>query len=270
MTLTDHRRGPLKWSEEDEINWRKWKDERDPEAGNVLVRKYLPLVDYVVHRLALHLPHTVQKGDLKSLGLQGLLDALDKFDLQRGLQFETYANFRIRGAIMDGLRQNDWIPRSVRDKARKIEEAYTVLEQKKQRSVTDREISEFLGLSEREVNQVLADASLSIMISVDEPLYDEEEHEIGRYNMIVNTNAESPEIYLDEQLLKETLAEAIDRLPEKEKIVVSLAYFDDMTFTEIAEILDLSTSRISQLHSKAICRLKAALSTEREFVSSGS
>jgi len=255
-----------KWTNEEIDTWNKWREERDQEAGNYLVTKYLPLVDYVVHRLSISLPHTVLKDDLKSFGFNGLLDAIDKFDFARGLQFETYASWRIKGAIIDGLRQNDWIPRSIRDKARKIEEAYTLLEQEYLRSVSDQEVSQYLGISEEEVNKVIVEASLSSVMSIDEPIYDDEEHQIGRYSMISNTNAESPEAVLHQEFIKETLKMSIDRLPEKEKIVVSLFYFEEMNLTEIAEIMNLSTSRISQLHSKAMLRLKASMNNEKEHV----
>lgn len=254
MKLTDK-----KWSTQDRDNWIKWKEEKDQEAGNAIVSKYLSLVEYVVHRLSISLPHSVQKDDLKSFAFNGLLDAIEKFDIDRGLQFETYAGWRIKGAIIDGLRQNDWIPRSVRDKARKIEEAYSVLEQDKLRSISDEEVSQFLGMSEEEINRVILDASLSTITSIDEPIYDEENHQIGRYNVISNTNAELPENHIHQQFVKDTLRSVINRLPEKEKIVVSLVYFEEMNLTEIAEILGLSTSRISQLHSKAMVRLKAAM-----------
>lgn len=252
-----------KWLESDQENLTKWKVERDQVAGNALVVKFIPLVDYVVNRISVSLPDTVHKSDLKSLALQGLLDALEKFDPERGLQFETYASFRIRGAIIDGLRQSDWVPRSVRDKARRIEEAYIQLEQEKLRTIKDEEVCELLGMTHEELSQVLVSASLSSMISIDEPVYDDEEHQADRYNIISNGLADSPEAHINEQILKDALSNVIDRLPEKEKIVVSFVYFEDLNLTEIAEILGLSTSRISQLHSKAMLRLKAAMQKER-------
>jgi RNA polymerase sigma factor for flagellar operon FliA len=255
-----------KWDDAEIDIWRKWREDRHQDSGNIIVSKYLPLVDYVVHRLSISLPHTVQKDDLKSFGFNGLLDAIDKFDFSRGLQFETYASWRIKGAIIDGLRQNDWIPRSIRDKARKIEEAYTILEQEKLRSVTDQEVSQYLGINESEVNRIIVEASLSAVTSIDEPIYDDEEHQIGRYNMIKNQQAESPESHMHQQYVKEILTEAIERLPEKEQMVVALFYFEEMNLTEIAEILGLSTSRISQLHSKAVLRLKAAMVKEKDHV----
>lgn len=255
-----------KWSADDLENWRKWQEQRDPEAGNALVAKYVNLVDFVVRRLSISLPHTVNKDDLYSYGFNGLLDALNKFEISRGLQFETYASWRIKGAIIDGLRQLDWVPRTVRDKARKIEEAYAFLEQVNLRSVSDKEVSHFLGISEEEVNQTIMDTSLSTLISIDEPIYDEEDNQTGRFNTIMNPRAESPEVHIHQEFVKNVLTDAVDRLPDKEKIVVSLVYFEEMNLTEIAEILGLSTSRISQLHSKAMTRLKAALVKEQEHM----
>lgn len=248
-----------KWSQEDLDNWSKWQDDNDPEAGNIIVAKYLPLVEFVVHRLAVNLPHSVHKDDLMSFGFNGLLDAIKKFDVSRGLQFETYATFRIRGAVIDGLRQSDWLPRSVRERARKIEEAYAILEQEKMRSVSEKEVAEYLGVTPEEVNQIIVDTSLSTVSSIDEPIYDEENHQTERVNMILNERAELPEVHIHQQFIKDTLTEVINRLPEKEKIVISLFYFEELNLTEIAEVLDLSTSRISQLHSKAMLRLKSSL-----------
>lgn len=248
-----------KWSQEDLDNWSKWQDDNDPEAGNIIVAKYLPLVEFVVHRLAVNLPHSVHKDDLMSFGFNGLLDAIKKFDVSRGLQFETYATFRIRGAVIDGLRQSDWLPRSVRERARKIEEAYAILEQEKMRSVSEKEVAEYLGVTPEEVNQIIVDTSLSTVSSIDEPIYDEENHQTERVNMILNERAELPEAHIHQQFIKDTLTEVINRLPEKEKIVISLFYFEELNLTEIAEVLDLSTSRISQLHSKAMLRLKSSL-----------
>ncbi|WP_202077132.1 FliA/WhiG family RNA polymerase sigma factor [Caldalkalibacillus salinus] len=246
--------------------WTKWKENKDQEAGNYLVSQYFTLVEYVVNRMAIGLPHSVQRDDLISFGSHGLLDAFDKFDTERGLKFETYASWRIKGAIIDGLRKTDWLPRSVRDKARKIEEAYAKLEQETLRAVTDKEVSAFLGMDEEEINRVLQDTTISSLMSIDEPIYDEEDHQTGRFNMIENEHADKPEEYIHKQYLKDTLATGINKLPEKEKLVVSLFYYEELNLTEIAEVLELSTSRISQLHSKAILRLKNALHQEQELM----
>lgn len=256
----------LKWTEEDLDNWRQWKHEKDREAGNYLVYKYEALVDYVVHRMSISLPQNVDKDDLKSLGYNGLLDAFEKFELERGLQFETYASWRIKGAIIDGLRQIDWLPRSIREKSKKIEEALSTLEQEKLRTVSDKEISDYLNIPVDEIQQVLVSASLSTMLSIDEPVYDDEDQQIGRYNMIQNDDVDSPDSHIEKQHIKETLAQAIEKLSEKEQLVISLFYFEEMNLTEIAEILSLSTSRISQIHSKAMLKLKASVTTENAMV----
>nr|WP_217365060.1 MULTISPECIES: FliA/WhiG family RNA polymerase sigma factor [Brevibacillus] len=237
-----------------------WKQEGSREAEVDLITKFLPLVDKVANRLAINLPANVDKDDLISYGRFGLLDALAKFDHTRGLQFETYAMWRIRGAMIDGLRENDWIPRTVRDKAKKIEEAYTTLEQQMLRMPTDQEVSEYLGISEKDLQQVFLETSLASMVSIDEAVGEEDEQKTARHSYIVDELTPRPESVAEVSSLKEVLVGVIDKLPEKERLVVSLFYFEELTLSEIAEIMSLSPSRISQLHSKALFRLRSALS----------
>ncbi|WP_232697057.1 FliA/WhiG family RNA polymerase sigma factor [Brevibacillus daliensis] len=239
--------------------WLEWKEHGSREAEIALVEKFLPLVNKVAMRLSIGLPNNVDKDDLISYGRFGLLDALNKFDYKRGLQFETYAMWRIRGAMIDGLRENDWIPRTVRDKAKKIEEAYTHLEQHLLRSPTDEEVSQHLGVSEKELKQVMFDTSLSSMLSIDEAVGDEEEQKIARHSYLIDELIISPESAAELHNLKEVLIQTIDKLPEKERLVVTLFYFEELTLSEIAEVMSLSPSRISQLHSKAIFRLRNTL-----------
>jgi len=239
--------------------WMEWKENGSREAELELVEKFLPLVNKVAMRLSIGLPNNVDKDDLISYGRFGLLDALNKFDYKRGLQFETYAMWRIRGAMIDGLRENDWIPRTVRDKAKKIEEAYTYLEQNLLRSPTEKEVSVHLGITEKEVQQVMYDTSLSSMLSIDEAVGDEDEQKIARHAYLIDDLMPNPENVAQMQNLKEVLTQAIDKLPEKERLVVSLFYFEELTLSEIAEVMSLSPSRISQLHSKAIFRLRNTL-----------
>ena len=253
-----------KLSKEELEYWEGWQRERDPEAGNYLVERYMPLVDYVIQRFMISLPKTVDKDDIRSLAFEGLLDAFDKFNLERDLKFETYAAWRIKGAIIDGLRHNDWLPRSVREKVKKIEKAYAVLEQENNHSVTDAEVSKFLGITKAELNKTVSEAALSTMISMDENPY-EDNNQIGKYNIVGNGEAGTPERRLYERTIREALAAAIGRLPEKEKIVVSLCYFEDLKLTEIAEVLGVSVSRVSQLHSKAILRLHSATLSVHEY-----
>ncbi|MBO8162480.1 MAG: FliA/WhiG family RNA polymerase sigma factor [Brevibacillus sp.] len=239
--------------------WIAWKEEGNRQAETELIEQFIPLVHKVVNRLAIGLPNNVDKDDLVSYGRFGLLDAINKFDHTRGLKFETYAMWRIRGAIIDGLRENDWIPRTVREKAKKIEEAYTVLEQKFLRTPSDQEVCEYLGISEQELHQVVYDTSLASMVSIDETVGEEDEQKTARHSYIIDEISPCPESVAEVRSLKEVLTRAIDKLPEKERLVVSLFYFEELTLSEIAEVMGLSPSRISQLHSKAIFRLRSAL-----------
>ncbi|PYI50392.1 FliA/WhiG family RNA polymerase sigma factor [Paenibacillus flagellatus] len=237
--------------------WKQWKSEGLLSAKQALVEHYLPLVDYVVGRLLIGLPKNVSRDDLSSYGIMGLIDAIEKFDYERGLQFETYASWRIRGAIIDGLRQGDWVPRSVREKAKKIEDAYQKLEQHYLRSVTDAEISSYLNVSEKEFQHMLQEISITTVCSFDDPIKEEESE--TRLSLMVDEKARNPEYKVNEFFLKESLAKAIDKLTEKERTVVSLFYYEELSLSEIAEVMSLSPSRISQLHSKAILRLRGSL-----------
>ncbi|KRE83164.1 RNA polymerase subunit sigma [Paenibacillus sp. Soil766] len=237
--------------------WKQWKEQGVIAARQALIENYLPLVEYVSGRLAIGLPKSVSKDDLSSFGVMGLIDAVEKFDYARGLQFETYASWRIRGSIIDGLRQGDWVPRSVREKAKKVEDAYQKLEQQYLRTVTDSEISTYLQITEQDFQQMLQDISVTTICSIDDPIREEESE--TRLSLIVDEKAKNPESQVNEFYLKESLAKAIDRLTEKERTVVSLFYFEELSLSEIAEVMCLSPSRISQLHSKAILRLKGVL-----------
>lgn len=242
--------------------WLRWKEEEDSEARKLLIEQYLPLVDYVSSRMAVGLPKNVTKDDLSSNGVMGLIDAIEKFDYTRGLQFETYASWRIRGAILDGLRQGDWVPRSVRDKAKKMEDAYAVLEQKHLRSATDEEVCAYLNISDREFKQMLQEVAVAAVCSLEDPIREEESE--TRMSLLVDDKAINPEFTVHETYLKESLVYGIQKLTEKERTVVSLFYYDDLSLSEIAEVMCLSPSRISQLHSKAILRLRGALAKQKE------
>lgn len=237
--------------------WKQWKEQGWVPAKQSLIESYLPLVDYVSGRMAIGLPKSVSREDLSSFGVMGLIDAVEKFDYSRGLQFETYASWRIRGSIIDGLRQGDWVPRSLREKAKKVEDAYQKLEQQYLRSVTDAEISNYLQISEQDFQQMLQDISITTVCSIDDPIREEDSE--TRLSLLVDEKAKNPEFQVNEFYLKESLAKAIERLTEKERTVVSLFYFEELSLSEIAEVMCLSPSRISQLHSKAILRLKGVL-----------
>lgn len=244
---------------ETDLLWKRLKHDGDLEAEKDLIEHYLYLVDQVVYRIAPGLPKNIVKDDLRSYGFVGLIDAVRKFVPEKGNQFVTYATWRIRGSILDGLREQDWLPRSIRDKAKRVEEAYAILEQQKMGNVSDEEVSEHLGMSVQELHKVLQEISASTFFSLDEPIVDDENQESNRKTLIVDDSIAGPEEMVLRQSLREQLVEQIKRLPEKEQLVLSLFYFEELSFTEIAEVLQLSTSRISQLHSKAIFRLRGSL-----------
>ncbi|MDI3269478.1 MAG: FliA/WhiG family RNA polymerase sigma factor [Bacillota bacterium] len=247
--------------------WDAYKGWQDEEAHEKLVERYLPLVKYVAGRLAMGLPAHVDMEDLYSYGVFGLLDALKKFDPSRGVKFETYAFTRIRGSILDGLRELDWVPSSLRQKARRLEQAYSTLEAKLGRAAEDQEVAEALGMEEGELQQLLLDVSRVAVASLDDTAWsrDEEgEGELPLRDMVADEKALDPweETYLQER--QAILAKAIERLPEKERLVIALYYYEGLTVTEIARVMKLSVSRISQLHSKAVLRLRGRLSRQRE------
>lgn len=241
---------------EESTYWAKWVDSRDAQAGNFLVKKYLPLVSYHVQRISATLPRNVSRDDIRSLGLMGLYDALEKFDPARDLKFDTYASFRIRGAILDGLRKEDWLPRSTRDKAKKIDAAIEKLEQRLMRNATVHEIAEEAKMQEDEVYSVMNEHFYANILSIDEqPDADEKD---GSYS-IKDEKAIIPEEKVLKNEILEEMAEKILKLNEKEQLVLSLFYKEELTLTEIGEVMGLSTSRISQIHSKSIFKLRQLL-----------
>ncbi|WP_059053503.1 FliA/WhiG family RNA polymerase sigma factor [Paenibacillus senegalimassiliensis] len=244
--------------------WEQWKEQGDLEAKKQLIEKYLHIVDYVSGRLAVGLPKNVSKDDLASNGVMGLIDAVEKFDYKRGLQFETYASWRVRGAILDGLRQGDWVPRSVREKAKRIEEGYQHLEQQYLRSVTDSEMSTYLDISEKEFQGMLQEVAVMTLCSLEDPIREEESE--TRLTLLVDEKAKNPDYKVREFYLRDSLTKGIEKLTEKERMVISLLYYEDLSLSEIAEVMSLSPSRISQLHSKAIFRLRCSLDKQRDLL----
>ncbi|AOM83161.1 FliA/WhiG family RNA polymerase sigma factor [Salisediminibacterium beveridgei] len=243
-------------------DWKSWTSSRDRSAGNRLIEAYMPLVDYHVQRIGIHLPKNVSHDDLRSHGLMGLYDALEKFDLKRELKFDTYASFRVRGAIIDGLRQEDWLPRTLRDKAKKIEQVTETLEQQLGRNVTAMEIADETGMTENEVIRTSNESYFSHRLSIDEPTQDDDQTETYA-SSIADQQSLTPAESLSKQSDYAELAEAIQTLNEKEQLVITLFYYEELTLTEIGEALSLSTSRISQIHSKSVFKLQQQLKSGR-------
>lgn len=242
------------------LNWQKTKDD---EHGNQLVERYMPLVDYVTHRIGLQLPPSVDPGEIRSLGLEGLYDALTKYKPSFETKFETYATWRIKGAILDGLRKLDWLPRGLRDEVKKIDQAYLTLQQQRQREVTDDEVAAYLEMTVPQVKRVVRNSSLALVSSLHQEQF--QEAEIDSQSALHKAQVTIPEQEIVKQAVRDQLQEAIQQLPEKEKLVVSLAYQEELRFTEIAEILSVSVSRVSQIHSKAMSRLRLAVYDVLEY-----
>lgn len=245
-------------NEEEMHQWKQWIESKDPQAGDFLAKKYMPLVSYHVQRISVGLPKSVSRDDLRGLGMMGLFNALERFEPARDLKFDTYASFRIRGAILDGLRKEDWLPRSSREKTKKIESTIEKLEQEKMRNVTPEEVASELNISADEVISTLNENFFANIISVDENPQEQDDKEGKAFNFKDEKAVLPEESAIREELYNE-LAKVITTLNKNEQMVLQLFYKEELTLTEIGQIMDLSTSRISQIHSKAIFKLRSLL-----------
>ena len=240
--------------------WVEYRQSGDQALRDRLILTYAPLVKYVAGRLGSGLPAHVDENDLVSYGLLGLIGAIERYDPDRDIKFETYAIARIKGAIIDELRALDWVPRSVRSRAREIERAIAELEAKLGTAPTDEQIAEKIGITIKELEDSLTDISRSSIAALDELWsVSGEGDQVSLLDTIEDTTGAKPADALDETEMREALAEAIARLPEREKLVVTLYYYEELTLREIGEVLGVTESRVSQLHTKAILRLKARL-----------
>lgn len=246
--------------------WETYKQSRSSQARDALIVHYVPLVKYVAGRVAVGLPANVDYDDLVSFGIFGLLDAIEKFDEARGVKFETYAITRIRGAIIDGLRSLDWVPRSVRQKAREVEDVIASLEARLGRAATDEEVSQALGMKLEEYHRLLSEMSGLSVTSLDEmwSADPDEEPKLPLSRRVEDRSGDDPTQPIEESEVKRLLMEAIDHLPERERLVIALYYYEELTLKEIGLVLDVSESRISQIHTKAIMRLRSRLNRLRE------
>ena len=249
-------------AEDTQALWREYRRSKDQHLRDRLILSYAPLVKYVAGRLGSGLPAHVDEGDLVSYGLLGLIGAIERYDPERDVKFETYAISRIKGSIIDELRAMDWVPRSVRARARDIERAIAELEARLGRAPTDEEIAGKLGVSQDELADSLTDISRSSIAALDElwTVSSTGGDQIALIDTIEDTQGPDPQASLSETEMREAIADAIARLPEREKLVVTLYYYEELTLREIGEVLGVTESRVSQLHTKAILRLKARLS----------
>ncbi|MEW6102808.1 MAG: RNA polymerase sigma factor WhiG [bacterium] len=243
----------------EEEQWREYKKTNDSKIREELILKYAPLVKYIAGRVAIGAPH-IDHDDLISYGIIGLIDAIEKFDPNQGFVFQTYASKRIKGAIIDELRALDWVPRLMRKRAKELEDTYIKLEKKYGRSVTEEEVCEELGITREEFDQILLDISGTTIISLDEVWYlGEDDHEILGVETIEAPQSQNPEVIVEKEEIKERLAKAINKLSEKEREVIALYYYEDLTLKEIGKVLNVTESRACQLHANAIIKLKASI-----------
>jgi RNA polymerase sigma factor for flagellar operon FliA len=242
--------------------WRTYRRSGDQALRDRLILTYAPLVKYVAGRLGSGLPAHVDEGDLVSYGLLGLIAAIERYDPDRDVKFETYAIARIKGSILDELRAMDWVPRSVRSRAREIERAMAELESKLSRAPTDEELAKKVGITVEELEDSLTDISRSSIAALDElwTISGSGGDQVALIDTIEDTQGPEPQSAFAQTELREMVADAITSLPEREKLVITLYYYEDLTLREIGEVLGVTESRVSQLHTKAILRLKARLS----------
>jgi RNA polymerase sigma factor FliA len=241
--------------------WRSYKTTADPTLREKLILQYSPLVKYVAGRVGVGLPPNIEQADLVSYGIFGLIDAIEKFDIERAIKFETYAISRIRGAIIDELRAIDWIPRSVRHKAREVERAYAELEGELRRTPTEAEVAKRLGIKVSDLHHIFSQVSYVNVVALDELLSvgGEKGDSLTLGDTLEDKGAEDPVLAFEGEETKYLLARAINQLPEREKIVVTLYYYEGLTLAEIGQVLGVTESRICQMHTKAVLQLRAKI-----------
>nr|WP_287152503.1 RNA polymerase sigma factor WhiG [Candidatus Solincola tengchongensis] len=245
--------------------WKQFKEKGSQEAREKLILNYAPLVKYVAGRVSSSLPPNIEYADLVSYGIFGLIDAIEKYDPDRGIKFETYAIARIKGAIIDELRSIDWVPRSIRFKAREIEKAFVALENELKRLPTDEEVARHMNITLDEYNQLLQQMSFISLVALDElwNVGGDKGDKVSLVDTLEDSRAEDPSKTYEIEEMKQILAEAINRLPEREKIVVTLYYYEGLTLREIGEVLGVTESRVCQMHTKAILRLRGRLANAK-------
>lgn len=247
-------------NEEEFRLWKKYKATKHRALREEIVKRYLYLVKYVAGRVAIGLPPNVEFNDLVSYGILGLFDAIDKYDVSQGNKFETYAVSRIRGSIMDELRKLDWAPRLLRKRAREIEKKCRELEDRLGRVPTEDDLARALRISVDDLNNIYSELNSTTFLSLDEVWQNDEGNKpISRLQTIEDSVLTNQFHFVHQNEVKELLAQAIDELPEKEKLVIVLYYYENLTLREIGEILNVSESRVCQIHTKVVLRLRAHL-----------
>jgi RNA polymerase sigma factor for flagellar operon FliA len=231
-----------------------------------IVLEHTPLIRYIVNRIAVRLPSHIDLDDLHNTGVIGLMDAIEKYDPEKNCKFKTYAEFRIKGAILDQLRSLDWVPRSVRQKGRRLERAYGEVEQRLGRSATEDEVADSLGLQLDKLQELVNQVRGISLVNLEEIRNGGQEGDRnGSYaDVVEDVNAENPYSTLKLQEMKQIMADTIATLPEKERLVISLYYYEDLNMKEIGNILGITESRVCQIHTKSVLRLRSKLKNTLE------
>lgn len=239
--------------------WRQYESSHDSKIKEKLVIKYINLVKFVAGRLMISLPPSVEVDDLESAGIVGLIDAIDRFDPKYGVKFESYAIPRIKGSMLDELRKLDWIPRSIRSKTRELEKNIVQIENEKGRPATDEEIAKKMNISMDEYFNLLREVSTISLLSLDNTIFSEDGGKSELHEVVENKDEKEPDDNINRADMKEMIIRAIDDLPETERLVIALYYYEELTLKEIGQVLQLSESRISQIHTKTILSLRGKL-----------
>lgn len=235
--------------------WDRYHKSKSPELREQLILEYANVVNLVAGRLSMYLGYTVEYDDLVGYGIFGLIDAIDKYDMAKNVKFETYASLRIRGAILDQIRKMDWIPRTLRQKQKRMDTAVAKLESELGRAATSQEVANELGIDLEEYESWKAEAEFTNLVSLDDYLEQGSEGRIETFG----SSFQQPENAIQKKELKEMLVEALKKLTEKEQKVITLYYYEELTLKEISQILSVSESRVSQLHTKALQKIKTQL-----------
>jgi RNA polymerase sigma factor FliA len=245
-------------------NLKDYRSTVDPRVKDEIIVEYAPLVKFIAQKIASRLPSNIELDDLISCGVIGLMDAIEKFDPTRDNKFKTYAEFRIRGAILDELRSQDWVPRSVREKAKQVEKAYAKLEKELGRPATDDEMCAELQCNMEEFHDLINKSKSVSLLNIDDTISMSRGDKKMMVSLMENSRSGNPFSAVNYKRAQERIKEGIKTLPEKQRLVLSLYYFEDLNLKEIGQVLDVTESRVSQLHTQAILKLKAKLKLEFE------
>ena len=251
----------------EEENWINYRKTRDPKIREAFIKQYAPLVKYVAGKVAMGMPNNVEFDDLVGFGVFGLIDAIDKYDPAKNVKFKTYAVTRIRGAIFDELRQIDWVPRSVRQKTREIEATISALEAQLGRTASDQEIAGALGMNEDTYLKTIQKISGTSILSLNDVWFSgDEKDRVSIVDSIESPSSLNPDVMVEKEVIRQVIITAINELPDKEKKILILYYYEDLTLKDIGKVLEVTESRVSQLHTKAILRLRSKLTNIRKGI----